>query len=111
YKAGAIDPSCTVVVDGKSGVSGAGRKPKPETHFCEVTENMRAYSVLKHRHTPEMISFLPGAQLDRFVFTPHLIPINRGILNTIVLRQKDRAAIGAILVDTYAAADFVRVSI
>ena len=75
YNAQVIDPECTVVVDGKSGVSGAGRTPKPETHFCEVNENISAYGVLKHRHTPEMIAQLHGATLDRFVFTPHLIPI------------------------------------
>jgi N-acetyl-gamma-glutamyl-phosphate reductase len=110
YTADAIDPQCTVVVDGKSGVSGAGRKPKPDTHFCEVSENLRAYGVLRHRHTPEMVSLLPGATYDRFVFTPHLIPINRGILNTIVLRQRDRASVASILSDAYAGSDFVRIS-
>ena len=109
YSAQAIDPACTVVVDGKSGVSGAGRKPKPETHFCEVSENLKAYGVLQHRHTPEMVSLLPGATLDRFVFTPHLIPIRRGILNTIVLRQLDRVSVDAILSDTYGSSDFVRI--
>jgi N-acetyl-gamma-glutamyl-phosphate reductase len=109
YRAGAIDPACTIVVDGKSGVSGAGRKAKPETHFCEVSENLKAYGVLKHRHTPEMVSLLPGASLERFVFTPHLIPIRRGILNTIVLRQQDRASAAAILSDTYGGSDFVRI--
>jgi len=109
YKANAIDPACTVVVDGKSGVSGAGRQPKPETHFCEVNENISAYGILKHRHTPEMIAQLPGAALERFVFTPHLIPVNRGVLNTIVLRQADRASIRSILSDTYAKTPFVRV--
>ena len=109
YKADAIDPSCTVVVDGKSGVSGAGRQPKPETHFCEVNENISAYGVLKHRHTPEMVAQLPGATYDRFVFTPHLIPITRGILNTITLRTVDRTSAHSILADTYAKAAFVRV--
>lgn len=109
YKANAIDPACTVVVDGKSGVSGAGRAPKPETHFCEVNENLSAYGVLRHRHTPEMISQLAGATLDRFVFTPHLIPITRGILNTITLRMADRASAHSILADTYAKSPFVRV--
>lgn len=109
YNAGAIDPSCTVVVDGKSGVSGAGRQPKPETHFCEVNENMSAYGVLKHRHTPEMVAQLRGASFDRFVFTPHLIPISRGILNTITLRTSDRAAAYSILSESYAKAPFVRV--
>ena len=109
YKANALDPACTVVVDGKSGVSGAGRQPKPETHFCEVNENISAYGVLKHRHTPEMVSQLPGATFDRFVFTPHLIPITRGILNTVTLRTKDRASAHTILSDTYAKAPFVKV--
>src|SRR5437868_3885354 len=109
YKAKAIDPACTVVVDGKSGVSGAGRQPKPETHFCEVNENISAYGVLKHRHTPEMLSQLPGADLDRFVFTPHLIPITRGILNTVTLRTVDRISAHSILSETYAKSPFVRV--
>ncbi len=109
YRAHAIDPDCTVVVDGKSGVSGAGRKPKPETHFCEVSENLRAYGVLKHRHTPEMVSFLPGAKLERFVFTPHLIPVNRGILNTIVLRHRPPGTVAAVLEEAYADSPFVKV--
>ncbi len=109
YKANVIDTACTVVVDGKSGVSGAGRHPKPETHFCEVNENISAYGVLKHRHTPEMVAQLPGATFDRFVFTPHLIPITRGILNTITLRTLDRVSAYSILAETYAKTPFVRV--
>ena len=109
YNANAIDPDCTVVVDGKSGVSGAGRAAKPETHFCEVNENLSAYSVLRHRHTPEMVSQLRGATFDRFVFTAHLIPITRGILNTITLRSIDRVSVHAILAETYAKSPFVRV--
>ena len=109
YNAGAIDTECTVVVDGKSGVSGAGRQPKPETHFCEVSENISAYGVLKHLHTPEMVAQLRGASFDRFVFTPHLIPITRGILNTVTLRMDGRAAAHSILTETYAKAPFVRV--
>ena len=109
YTANAVDPTCTVVVDGKSGVSGAGRAPKQETHFCEVNENLRAYGVLKHRHTPEMLAQLSGATLDRFVFTAHLIPITRGILNTITLRTTDRASAHSILADAYAKFPFVRV--
>ena len=109
YKAQAIDPTCTVVVDGKSGVSGAGRQPKPETHFCEVNENISAYGVLKHRHTPEMVAQLPGATFDNFVFTPHLIPITRGILNTVTLRTLDRISAHSIISETYAKSPFVRV--
>ena len=68
YAAGAIGKDTLVVVDGKSGVSGAGRHPKQETHFCEVNENLRAYGVLKHRHTPEMLACLPGASTDKLRF-------------------------------------------
>jgi N-acetyl-gamma-glutamyl-phosphate reductase len=109
YKAKAIDPASVVVVDGKSGVSGAGRQPKQHTHFCEVNENLSAYGILQHRHTPEMIAYIPGAAVDRFVFTPHLIPITRGILNTIVLRTPDRVSVRSILAETYAKEPFVRV--
>src|SRR5438046_3443853 len=109
YNASAIDTECTVVVDGKSGVSGAGRQPKPETHFCEVSENISAYGVLKHRHTPEMVAQLRGATYDRFVFTAHLIPITRGILNTVTLRTVDRTSAHSILADAYAKSPFVRV--
>jgi N-acetyl-gamma-glutamyl-phosphate reductase len=109
YNANAVDPACTVVVDGKSGVSGAGRTPKQETHFCEVNENLSAYGVLKHRHTPEMVAQLRGATFDRFVFTPHLIPITRGILNTITLRMTGRASAHSILIEAYAKSPFVRV--
>ena len=109
YNANAVDPTCTVVIDGKSGVSGAGRSPKQETHFCEVNENLSAYGVLKHRHTPEMVAQLRGATFDRFVFTPHLIPITRGILNTITLRMAGRASAHSILVEAYARSPFVRV--
>jgi N-acetyl-gamma-glutamyl-phosphate reductase len=107
YNANAIDPACTVVVDGKSGVSGAGRSPKPETHFCEVNENLSAYGVLKHRHTPEMVTQLRGATFDRFVFTPHLIPITRGILNTVTLRTAARVSAHSILAETYGKSPFV----
>jgi N-acetyl-gamma-glutamyl-phosphate reductase len=109
YKAKTIDPACTVVVDGKSGVSGAGRQPKPETHFCEVNENISAYGVLKHRHTPEMVAQLPGATFDNFVFTPHLIPITRGILNTVTLRTLDRISAHSIVSEAYSQSPFVRV--
>ncbi|HET9215846.1 MAG TPA: N-acetyl-gamma-glutamyl-phosphate reductase [Terriglobia bacterium] len=108
YTIGAIDRETFVVVDGKSGVSGAGRHPKQETHFCEVNENLRAYGVLKHRHTPEMLSCLPGASTENFVFTPHLIPITRGILSTIVLRPSSGYSVRAILGDKYTDSKFVK---
>jgi len=109
YAAGVIPPGSLVVVDGKSGVSGAGRHPKQETHFCEVYENLRAYSVLRHRHTPEMLSYLTGASAENFVFTPHLIPINRGILSTIVFQHAPGMSPRAVLIDVYAQTPFVKI--
>ena len=72
-----IDPA-TIVVDAASGVSGAGKGLKEETHFNTVDENLTAYGLLTHRHTAEMEMALAG----RILFTPHLAPINRGILAT-----------------------------
>ena len=109
YTAGVISPDTLVVVDGKSGVSGAGRHPKQETHFCEVYENLRAYSVLRHRHTPEMLTCLPGASIENFVFTPHLIPITRGILSTIVFQHAPSVSPRTILTEVYSRSPFVKV--
>jgi len=108
YAAGVIGRDSLVVADGKSGVSGAGRRPKLETHFCEVNENLKAYGVLKHRHTPEMLSYMPGANAENFVFTPHLIPITRGILTTIVFQHAPGVSVRSILADKYANSRFVK---
>src|SRR5688572_4579164 len=108
YAAGAVGRDTFVVVDGKSGVSGAGRHPKQETHFCEVNENLRAYGVLKHRHTPEMLACLSGATADNFVFTPHLIPITRGILSTIVFQPARGYSVRGVLGDKYTDSKFVK---
>jgi N-acetyl-gamma-glutamyl-phosphate reductase len=75
----------SIVVDSKSGVSGAGREPQVGTLFCEVSEGFKAYKVGQHRHTPEMeqeLSRLAGQGIT-ITFTPHLLPISRGILSTI----------------------------
>jgi N-acetyl-gamma-glutamyl-phosphate reductase len=77
-----------VIVDSKSGVSGAGRTPSEQTHFCSVTGDFRAYSEVGHRHTPEMTQEL-GIAAGRPVnvsFTPHLLPVDRGILSTAYFR-------------------------
>ena len=108
YAAGGIGKDSLVVADGKSGVSGAGRRPKLETHFCEVNENLKAYGVLKHRHTPEMLSYMTGANAANFVFTPHLIPITRGILTTIVFQHAPGVSARAVLADKYAKSKFVK---
>lgn len=82
-KEGLIDPS-TLIVDAKSGTSGAGRGAKVQNLFCEVNENMKAYGVASHRHTPEIEEQLGYAGNCEVVinFTPHLVPMNRGILAT-----------------------------
>lgn len=83
-KAGVIDPD-TIVADSKSGVSGAGRAAQVGALFCEVTEGFHAYKVGEHRHTPEMeqeISLLCGRPV-KITFTPHLVPMSRGMLSTI----------------------------
>jgi N-acetyl-gamma-glutamyl-phosphate reductase len=77
-----IDMAHGIVADCKSGVTGAGKEPKRETHFVEVNENFRAYNLFKHRHTPEVSDHL-GLRLQDFVFTTHLLPVDRGILSTL----------------------------
>ena len=112
-KANWIDDS-SIIADSKSGVSGAGREPQVGTLFCEVDEGFKAYKVGEHRHTPEMeqeISILAGCDV-RISFTPHLLPITRGILSTIYATlQKDVTT--AELIDLYRAfykgKEFVRV--
>ncbi len=84
-EAGLIDRRAGIVCDAKSGVSGAGRKPSLKTHFCEVTENFSVYSILDHRHVPEVL-LTSGLDEPEFSFTAQLIPIDRGILETIYIR-------------------------
>ena len=82
-KEGLIDPS-TIIIDAKSGTSGAGRGAKVANLFCEVNENMKAYGVASHRHTPEIeeqLGYAGNCQVT-INFTPHLVPMNRGILAT-----------------------------
>ena len=79
-----------VIVDSKSGVSGAGRTPSNKTHFCAVDGNFRAYSEVGHRHTAEMVqelSLAAGRALP-VSFTPHLLPVDRGILSTMYFRPR-----------------------
>ncbi len=86
--AGVIIRESGIVCDAKSGVSGAGRKPAMNTSFCEVTENFSTYAILEHRHVPEILrtSALDEAELS---FTAQLIPIDRGILETIYFRARN----------------------
>ena len=100
-----IDPA-TIVVDAASGVTGAGRGLKEATHFNSVAENFSAYGLLTHRHTAEMEMELGGPLL----FTPHLLPINRGILATCYAEAKGPCDPLAALREAYAEEPFVHVS-
>ncbi len=92
-QAGLVD-SADVIVDSKSGVSGAGRSPKLGTLYCEANESIAAYAVASHRHQPE-IEDLVGRISDQpieVLFTPHLTPMDRGILSTIYVRSQNASA-------------------
>ncbi|MGA0064283.1 MAG: N-acetyl-gamma-glutamyl-phosphate reductase [Ilumatobacteraceae bacterium] len=106
-RAGTIAPT-RVIVDAASGVSGAGRAPKANTTFCAVDEDVVAYGLLDHRHTPE-IEQVSGAQV---LFTPHLVPMNRGILATCYATPADGVeltsqSVLATLAKAYAGESFV----
>jgi N-acetyl-gamma-glutamyl-phosphate reductase len=107
--AGLVDTARTVVVDAKSGVSGAGKNPSARTHFGASHENFLAYGVGGHRHAPEIR--LHGG-LAELVFVPHLLPVFRGILATIYVhpaRGADAQALRACLAERYAGERFVKV--
>ena len=103
-----------IIVDSKSGVSGAGRTPKLMTHFPECNESMSAYNVGRHRHTPEIeqvVARHAGAR-PRVIFTPQLAPMDRGILSTIYVRPRKpvtEAEVMGLLREAYAGERFVRV--
>lgn len=109
----AVDRS-HIIADSKSGATGAGRKADLGLIFCEVNENLKAYKVNDHQHKPEInriLSRVSGEEID-IVFTPHLIPMNRGILSTIYLNLKkplDTAAVVDIYKAFYKGKPFVRV--
>ncbi len=109
-EAGVIDRRAGVVCDAKSGVSGAGRKPSLKTSFCEVTENFSAYSILDHRHVPEVL-LTSGLEESEFSFTAQLLPLDRGILETIYFRStaSSAAELAAIYAKRYCGEPFIRV--
>ncbi|MGE0129911.1 MAG: N-acetyl-gamma-glutamyl-phosphate reductase [Blastocatellales bacterium] len=102
-----------IICDSKSGVTGAGKSPTATTHFVEVSESFKTYNIFKHRHAPEIAQGLGVANETRSViFTPHLLPINRGILSTIYAKLKNgvmRRDILKVWQETFADAPFVRV--
>lgn len=90
-RAGCLREGAPVVADAVSGVTGAGKTPSVRTHFCSANESVEAYGVTTHRHTPEIEQILqiPG----RLVFTPHLAPLNRGLLSTVTVPLAENAPI------------------
>jgi N-acetyl-gamma-glutamyl-phosphate reductase len=112
-EAGLIDPAA-IVVDGKTGLSGAGRGPKDATTFAATEDSVRPYRFPGHQHTPEMersIALATG-QVPSVSFIPHLVPTVRGVLTTCYARLRAEASTGAlteVLASRYADAPFVRV--
>lgn len=112
-RAGVLDLAQPIICDSKSGVSGAGKAPNAGTHFVEVSESFKAYNIFKHRHAPEIaqglgLEFTPS----KLIFTPHLLPINRGILSTIYVRLQTgvgREDIYKIWHEEFSGKPFVRV--
>jgi N-acetyl-gamma-glutamyl-phosphate reductase len=106
-KEGLVDESFPVIADSKSGVTGAGRKASVDFNFCEVNENFKAYALTGHRHAPEVAEKL---KLKKFKFTPHLVPMNRGILSTVYFKSKaSLQELSELYRSFYADEPFVRV--
>lgn len=109
-ESGVVVREAGIVCDAKSGVSGAGRKPSLKTSFCEVADNFSVYSVFNHRHVPEVLR-TSGLQESELSFTAQLLPIDRGILETIYFRTRgvsSAADLLAIYRKAYAGEPFVR---
>jgi N-acetyl-gamma-glutamyl-phosphate reductase len=104
----------SIIIDSKSGTSGAGRTPAQPFMFCEVNESVKAYAITVHRHTPEIeqeLSFLSQKKVN-VIFTPHLMPMDRGILSTIYVRLKKKVRltdVQKLYRDFYRDEPFVRV--
>jgi len=108
-KGGLLAEGSDIIVDAKSGISGAGKAPSDRTHFCENHGSVAAYAAFGHRHTPEMEQAL-GQQVT---FVPHLVPLDRGLMSSVYARLSPgvtAAQVEAAFMSTYAAAPFVRLS-
>jgi N-acetyl-gamma-glutamyl-phosphate reductase len=106
-----VDRDHGIVSDSKSGVSGAGKEPTPRTHFVSVADNFSAYSVFGHRHTGEILEQL-ALQASQLIFTPHLLPIPRGILSTIYVklnREMTAAEIESCFREFYTGRRWIRI--
>lgn len=108
-----VDES-SIIIDSKSGISGAGRSPSLDLHFCEVSEGFKAYKVAEHRHSPEIEQHLSEySKKDvNIIFTPHLIPIDRGIFSTIYVKTDKEYTTSELLQklkDFYKNSHFIRI--
>jgi len=108
-KSGAVDTTREIIIDAKSGVSGAGRSPNEATHFPEVNEGLVAYNVGTHRHIPEIEQEISSFDA-KIIFTPYLLPVNRGILTTIYLPLKQKMSQDQLeeVLDEYSSEFFIR---
>lgn len=110
--AGVID-TASIIIDAKSGTSGAGRGLSTGNLFCEVNENFKAYKIASHRHTPEIEQALGlNKEGKQIIFTPHLLPVNRGILTTIyanLTKNLSQEELKQIVKDFYKNEQFIRV--
>jgi N-acetyl-gamma-glutamyl-phosphate reductase len=109
--AGIVDVSRGIVADAKSGVSGAGKTPTAKTHYMHAADNLSAYGVFSHRHTGELLEQI-GINSDDIVFTPHLLPIPRGIMSTIYLRfiePQTRESVSSTYREFFADSPMVRI--
>jgi len=113
FETGLLDAGTTVVVDGKSGISGAGKAPTASSHFAALDGSVRAYKVGRHQHTPEMELAIRSAGASPAVtFIPHLVPTVRGVVTTCYARLAEgatEAALRDVLCDVYDGEPFVRV--
>jgi N-acetyl-gamma-glutamyl-phosphate reductase len=108
--AGLVDLEHGIVADAKSGVSGAGKAPTAKTHFMNAADNLSAYGVFAHRHTGELLEQI-GVSSEEIIFTPHLLPIPRGILSTIYVRFKKaqtRESVAQVYREFFAGSPMVR---
>jgi N-acetyl-gamma-glutamyl-phosphate reductase len=108
--AGLVDLSRGIVADAKSGVSGAGKAPTAKTHYMYAADNLSAYGVFTHRHTGELLEQI-GLEASEIIFSPHLLPIPRGILATIYVyfrEQQTKASIAKVYHEFFAGSPMVR---
>jgi N-acetyl-gamma-glutamyl-phosphate reductase len=108
--AGVVDLKRGIVADAKSGVSGAGKAPTAKTHYMSAADNLSAYGAFTHRHTGELLEQI-GLDASEIIFSPHLLPIPRGILSTIYVHFREaqsRASITKLFHDFFAGSPMVR---